>query len=195
MAAQANLASVKSNKRQRATNSQKRSSIKKSTPTQRAGSRSSERLRNKQLASYVQVPSCLTPISRPALTKRKRSQDLEAEDEADQPKGVRPLKQLRRLLPSPGLLNHLPPLLHPSLRQPAVIETLKLKSTSQRTSVLQNSPEKVLLPVSSPLRRTCQKTSKLELKPISSEAPQNSPENPLRSLRTIHNHYNHSTRK
>ena len=101
MAAQANSTSVKSNRRQRATNSQKRSSIKKSTPTQRAGSRSSERLRNKQLASYVQVPSCLTPISRPALTKRKRSQDLEAEDEADQPKDVRPLKQLRRLPSQP----------------------------------------------------------------------------------------------
>ena len=58
----------------------------------------------------------------------------------------------------------------------------------------QNNPEEVLLSVSSPLRRSCQKTPKLEPKPTGQKVSQNSPKNPRCSLRRIHNHYNHSTR-
>ena len=62
--------------------------------TRRAGTRSSARLQHIQLP-----PTPLTPTSQPARTKRKRPHE-DSEAEADEPKDVRPAKQLRRL-PSP----------------------------------------------------------------------------------------------
>lgn len=97
MALRPNSVTAKNKRRQPATCSQKRIPIKKSTPTQRAGTRRSARLQHTPPASDVQASTTSpAPISQPARTKRKCPQD------ADELEDVRPSKQLKEL-PTPEL--------------------------------------------------------------------------------------------
>ncbi|MCJ1251877.1 hypothetical protein MMC30_009115 [Trapelia coarctata] len=93
MAPRPSSAPAKKNRRQPTTDPRKTTPIVKSTRC--AGTRSSARLQ------HIQPPPTLpAPTSQPTRTKRKRTQH-NSEAEADEPKGVRPAKQLRRL-PPPG---------------------------------------------------------------------------------------------